>query len=111
VQKIFLQNGTAAKNLKHMKNIHALLFILLAPLFLIAQRPDNPYSQDLKWRNIGPANMMGRIAAVDALDTDYRHVLCASASGGVFKSTNGGITWDAIFDRYGAGCKPLPTKS
>ena len=86
-----------------MKNIHALLFILLAPLFLIAQRPDNPYSQDLKWRNIGPANMMGRIAAVDALDTDYRHVLCASASGGVFKSTNGGITWDAIFDRYGAG--------
>lgn len=67
------------------------------------QRQDNWISQDLKWRNIGPANMMGRIAAIDALNTDYRHVLCASASGGVFKSTNGGITWEAIFDRYGVG--------
>ncbi|MCI5080095.1 MAG: hypothetical protein MRY78_00300 [Saprospiraceae bacterium] len=80
-----------------------LLLLLCSSCIVFAQRTDNPFSQQLKWRNIGPANMMGRIAAVDALHTDYRHVLCASASGGVFKSTNGGITWDAIFDRYGAG--------
>ena len=77
--------------------------VLFMVIEVIGQRVDNPLSQDLRWRNIGPANMMGRIAAVDALNTDYRHVLCASASGGVFKSTNGGITWEAIFDRYGAG--------
>jgi photosystem II stability/assembly factor-like uncharacterized protein len=47
--------------------------------------------------------MMGRIAAIDALDTDYRHVLIASASGGVFKSINGGITWETIFDDYEVG--------
>ena len=64
---------------------------------------DNDISQDLKWRNIGPANMMGRIAAIDASNTDYRKVLIASASGGVFKSSNGGITWESIFDNYGAG--------
>ena len=64
---------------------------------------DNDISQDLKWRNIGPANMMGRIAAIDASNTDYRKVLIASASGGVFKSNNGGITWESIFDNYGAG--------
>lgn len=64
---------------------------------------DNGISQDLKWRNIGPANMMGRIAAIDASNTDYRKVLIASASGGVFKSNNGGITWESIFDNYGAG--------
>jgi photosystem II stability/assembly factor-like uncharacterized protein len=64
--------------------------------------PEN-LTEDLKWRNIGPANMMGRIAAIEALDTDYRTVLVASASGGVFKSTNAGITWTAIFDDYGAG--------
>ncbi len=58
---------------------------------------------DLRWRNIGPANMMGRIAAIEALDTDYRTVLVGTASGGVFKSTNAGITWEAIFDRYGSG--------
>lgn len=80
-----------------------LLCLSLSFIPLNAQRPDNPFSQDLRWRNIGPANMMGRIADIDALNTDYRRVLCASASGGVFKSDNGGITWEPIFDRYGAG--------
>lgn len=70
---------------------------------LQAQLTSSDLTQNLSWRNIGPANMMGRIAAVEALDTDYRHVLVASASGGVFKSTNAGITWEAIFDDYGAG--------
>ena len=79
----------------------AVLFMIALAMF--AQREDNLLSQDLQWRNIGPANMMGRIAAVDALHIDYRHVLCASASGGVFKSTNGGMSWQPIFDRYGAG--------
>ncbi len=72
--------------------------------FLLSGQMTTPdLTKDLQWRNIGPANMMGRIAAIDALDTDYRHVLIASASGGVFKSTNGGITWQTIFDDYGAG--------
>ena len=56
-----------------------------------------------RWRNIGPANMMGRVSALDALDDDYRIVLVGSASGGVFKSTNAGVTWTPIFDDYGAG--------
>jgi photosystem II stability/assembly factor-like uncharacterized protein len=56
-----------------------------------------------RWRNIGPANMMGRISALDALDIDYRVVLVGSASGGVFKSTNAGFTWTPIFDQYGSG--------
>ncbi|MEM1188296.1 MAG: hypothetical protein AAGI72_07205 [Pseudomonadota bacterium] len=55
-----------------------------------------------KWRNIGPANMMGRIAAIDALDADFRTVLIGTASGGVFKSTSGGISWQSIFDDYGS---------
>jgi photosystem II stability/assembly factor-like uncharacterized protein len=72
----------------------------------LAQAPvsDNPLARDLRWRNIGPANMTGRIAAVEALSTDYRHVLVASASGGLFRSTNAGITWAPIFDNSdGAG--------
>lgn len=70
---------------------------------LMAQSTPGEVTQDLRWRSIGPANMMGRIAAVEALNTDYRHVLVASASGGVFKSENAGITWTPIFDNYGAG--------
>jgi photosystem II stability/assembly factor-like uncharacterized protein len=46
---------------------------------------------------------MGRVSALDALDENWRVVLVGSASGGVFKSTNAGITWTPIFDRYGSG--------
>ncbi|MEN8247882.1 MAG: hypothetical protein ABFS32_03050 [Bacteroidota bacterium] len=85
----------------------ALLQITIVSLIfynlVFAQTEQAELTNDLRWRNIGPSNMMGRIAAVEALSTDYRHVLVASASGGVFKSTNGGITWEAIFDHYGAG--------
>ncbi len=65
--------------------------------------PQNLNTKNLSWRNIGPANMMGRIAAIDASNKDYRKVLIASASGGVFKSDNAGVTWESIFDKYGAG--------
>ena len=65
----------------------------LITLFLLSFLYNGIYSQNLNtknlfWRNIGPANMMGRIAAIDASDKDYRKVLIASASGGVFKSDN-----------------------
>ncbi|MFO7733869.1 MAG: hypothetical protein R6X21_09485 [Candidatus Aminicenantes bacterium] len=56
----------------------------------------------LKWRNIGPANMIGRISDFEALDSDFTQVLVASASGGVFKSANAGTTWEPIFDNYGS---------
>ena len=80
----------------------------LISLFLLLILYNGIYSQNLNtknllWRNIGPANMMGRIAAIDASNKDYRKVLIASASGGVFKSDNAGVTWESIFDKYGVG--------
>jgi len=51
-------------------------------------------------RNIGSATMSGRIAAVDAVDQDGRiTVYVGSASGGVWKSVNGGTTYKPVFDR------------
>ena len=50
----------------------------------VPQSTSEALFENLRWRNIGPANMMGRIASIDALDTDHRVVLVASASGGVF---------------------------
>jgi photosystem II stability/assembly factor-like uncharacterized protein len=63
---------------------------------------DRSLVSHLQWRNIGPANMIGRISDFEALDRDFSHVLVASASGGVFKSVNAGTTWEPIFDRYGS---------
>jgi len=58
--------------------------------------------RNFTWRSIGPANMGGRISDIQALDDDYRVVIVASASGGVWKSTNAGTTWTPIFDTYGS---------
>jgi len=50
-------------------------------------------------RNIGSAQMSGRIAAVTAANDGGRlMVFVASASGGVWKSVNGGTTFTPVFD-------------
>jgi photosystem II stability/assembly factor-like uncharacterized protein len=66
------------------------------------QETDDALFKDLHWRNIGPANMSGRVTDIQALDDDFKHVVVASASGGVWKTTNAGTTWEPIFDRYGS---------
>src|SRR5947207_12249394 len=51
-------------------------------------------------RNIGSATMSGRVAAVDAIEQDGRiTVFVGAASGGVWKSVNGGTTYKSVFDR------------
>ncbi len=77
------------------------LVILLSGLVL-AQTSGEKLIQDLRWRNIGPANMGGRISDIEALDDDFTYVIVASASGGVWKSVNAGNTFEPIFDSYGS---------
>jgi photosystem II stability/assembly factor-like uncharacterized protein len=61
---------------------------------------DSATISGLPARNIGSATMSGRIAAVDAIDQDGRiTVFVGSASGGVWKSVNGGTTYRPVFDR------------
>ena len=51
-------------------------------------------------RNIGSATMSGRVAALDAIEQDGRiTVFVGAASGGVWKSVNGGTTYKSVFDR------------
>ena len=55
----------------------------------------------LEWRNIGPANMVGRVSDVEGVPGDPNVVYVGAASGGVWKTLDGGLTWKPIFD--GAG--------
>ncbi len=55
----------------------------------------------LEWRSIGPANMGGRIADVEGVPGDPNTVFVASASGGLWKTVNGGVSWKPIFERQG----------
>jgi photosystem II stability/assembly factor-like uncharacterized protein len=55
----------------------------------------------LDWRNIGPANMGGRTADVEGVAGNPGLVYVATASGGLWKTTNGGTTWRPVFERQG----------
>lgn len=61
----------------------------------------------LKFRNIGPALMSGRISDI-AIDPKNENTWYITAgSGGVWKTTNAGTTWTPIFDHqkvYSIGC-------
>ena len=54
--------------------------------------------QELHFRQIGPAVTGGRIHDVEAVPTDPSTIYVATASGGLWKTTNNGTTWRPIFD-------------
>ncbi|MFN8668738.1 MAG: hypothetical protein U0164_16275 [Gemmatimonadaceae bacterium] len=53
----------------------------------------------LTFRNIGPANMMGRSTDVEGVPGNPDIVYVGTAAGGVWKTTNGGTTWAPLFDK------------
>ncbi len=59
--------------------------------------PDS-WLDSLKWRCIGPANMGGRIDDFAVVESNPHIIYVATASGGVWKTTNNGVTWMPIFD-------------
>ena len=80
--------------------------ILGAALAARAAEPAAPVKVDsetisgLGARNIGSATMSGRVAAIDAVREGNRlTVFIGAASGGVWKSVNGGTTFKPVFDK------------
>lgn len=55
--------------------------------------------KDLKPRSIGPAGMSGRVTAIDAVHSNKDIIYVGTASGGLWKSENGGINWQPLFDK------------
>jgi photosystem II stability/assembly factor-like uncharacterized protein len=54
----------------------------------------------MEGRPIGPARTSGRIAAIDAVNSDPNIIYVGAAGGGVWKSKNQGTTFKPIFDDY-----------
>ncbi len=86
-------------------------FLYSMPLTSLAQRHAENDSKNgaidvkafehLEWRSIGPANMGGRTADVEGVAGNPNLVYVGTASGGIWKTTNGGMSWTPIFERQG----------
>src|SRR5581483_1482765 len=72
----------------------AALASLLAPGPAASQSPFD----GLKARSIGPAVMGGRIQDIEVDPRDPSTIYVAAATGGIWKTTNHGVTWAPIFE-------------
>src|SRR6187455_2739065 len=79
----------------------AAVLLTVTPAAQDATKTDKPESpkefKALKYRNIGPA-AGGRVSRAAGVPGDPATFYAATASGGVWKSTDGGTTWRSVFD-------------
>src|SRR5471032_1351162 len=68
---------------------------------LIAAEPAGDHESAFKFRFVGP-KVGNRIAAVAGIAGDPSTYYAGAASGGVFKSVDGGNRWEPIFDKQSA---------
>lgn len=53
----------------------------------------------MSWREIGPATAGGRVTSVAGTAANAKLYYLGAAGGGVWKTENGGQTWDPVFDK------------
>ena len=79
-----------------MKRFRQTPFLLtifsMLPMLLTLFVPDFCYAR-LEWKSIGPEGGNIRVLAIDPSNSN---IIYAGTNGGVFKSTNGGGTWNAV---------------
>lgn len=71
---------------------------LLPFLVICLSAQDLGQLQSLKFREIGPSNMGGRVDDFAVVESNPTIVYAGLASGGVWKTVNGGTTWTPLFD-------------
>lgn len=100
-----------------MRKLFVMLLMLLAQFAGAQKTTKTPDTKEvkkdemslsgIKFRNIGPAVTSGRIADFAVNPKNFNEYYVATASGGVWKTVNGGITYEPIFDSQGSysiGC-------
>jgi len=68
-----------------------------------AMRDRSPF-KDMKWRFIGPMDLGGRCTDIAVPKGSRNVIYIASATGGLWKTVNAGITWEPLFE-------DMPTQS
>ncbi|AXT50578.1 hypothetical protein D1818_06935 [Aquimarina sp. BL5] len=81
-----------------MKRLLFLISLILVS-GISAQEFSMDYVKKMNPRNIGPGGMSGRVTSIDVVTSDPDIMYAGTASGGLWKSTSGGIKWEPVFDK------------
>src|SRR5882672_3304276 len=81
-----------------MNSRRLILIAAFSVAVVLAQTPYEAALKNLKFRSIGPATMGGRLDDIAVVESDPRTIYVGAAAGGIFKTTNGGVTWQALFE-------------
>ena len=87
-----------------MRNTYIVLWIFLVASLTYGQKKQNSDGKtlfgDLTARHIGPGLMSGRINDLELHPTNNKIIYLGAAGGGVWKSNDGGATFNPIFDDH-----------
>ncbi len=75
------------------------LFVACSAASLHAQAPfASADLAGLRLRSIGPASMSGRVVDMDVVESNPYTMYVAGATGGLWRTTDNGVTWTSLFD-------------
>ncbi len=77
-----------------------ILFMFITLISFSDVKIDQNLFNSFKARSIGPAEMGGRVTAIDVVNKNKNIIYVGTANGGVWKSVNAGIIFKPIFDEY-----------
>jgi photosystem II stability/assembly factor-like uncharacterized protein len=82
-----------------VRSIVSALALALPPLVSAAQTPEQVRlaTRALEWRELGPTIMSGRVSDLAVVESDPSTFYVGTASGGVWKTVNAGITFEEVF--------------
>lgn len=99
------------------KGIVLILLFMVSVHYSAASPParvklDSAVFGDIKARNIGPAVMSGRITDIQCTPGDPNIIYIGTASGGIWKSDDRGVTFKPVFDKHtmSIGCITIDPK-
>ena len=93
------------RSLKHFDPIRIGTFLVLVALLAFAPVPEAAaqvtlpsLAEEFSWREVGPANPGGRITDVEGVESAPHIIYIGTATGGLWKTVNAGITLEPMFD-------------
>ena len=92
--------STQSKYSKIIRDTTIIIFMVLIHTASgqLERRVDSKLLQGLEWRGIGPTQFGGRVTDIAGVPGNPNILYVAHASAGLFKSINGGTTFEAIFE-------------